>query len=293
MQHNLSIVLVGACLQLGHDSWYVSSLRHRAFQVPPQSRPGTTGVPPRDHHCDPPGFGLCGPAPCTVSVHFVILLRLLESSLVAVDGAGRVMCPVVKSSDTCFLLWHERHSPKAVFAREGTHRGPVQCLSAAPPQVLLLLKGSQAYHGAWRLRLVEGWLLFFSFPSAARVLAAAPELLSSPHSVCVVTRALSSELLPLSTCCVWMGCCCFESLCLLSRARHWRRNPGGTTHVVRPCFQGLQANVCTLSLVSCSVTPPCRRGLKVHDVNLLSTLSRRICCSWSVGTTRRIPHFAG
>ena len=47
-------------------------------------------------------------SPCTVSVHSAILLRLLESSLgVAVDGKGRVMCPVVTFSDTCFLLWHD------------------------------------------------------------------------------------------------------------------------------------------------------------------------------------------
>ena len=131
-------------------------------------------------------------SPCTVSVHSAILLRLLESSLgVAVDGAGRVMCPVVTSSDTCFLLLHERHSPNAVFAREGTHRGPVQCLSAAPPQVLLLLKGSQAYHGAWRLRLVEGWLLFFSFPSAARGYWLPPLSFSRLHTLCVCGHSCS------------------------------------------------------------------------------------------------------
>ena len=178
-------------------------------------------------------------------VHLVILLRLLESSLgVAVDGAGRVMCPVVTSSDTCFLLWHERQSPKAVFAREGTHRGPVLCLSAASPQVLPLLKGSLAYHGAWRLRLVEGWLLFFSFPSVARGHWLPPQ---------------SFFPYPLAAC-GW-DAVVFESVCLLSRARHWRRNPASTTHVVRPCFQGLQANVCTLSLVSCSVASLPSRSL--------------------------------
>ena len=144
------------------------------------------------------------------------------------------------------FLWHK---PRAVFAREGNDRGSVQRLSAASPQVLLLLKGSLKTHGAWRLRLVEGCLLFFSVPSAARGYLLPPLSFSRLHTLCVVTRALSSELLPFSTCCVWTGR-------LLSRARHWRRNAAGTTHVVRPCFQGLQANVCTLSLA-----PPCRRGL--------------------------------
>ena len=75
----------------------------------------------------------------------------------------------------------------------------------------------------------------------------------SCHTLCVWSLALSSELFPPPhTACGW-DAVAFESVCLLSRARHWRRTPAGTTHLVRPCFQGLQADVCTLSLVSCSV----------------------------------------
>ena len=119
-------------------------------------------------------------------------------------------------------------------------------------------------------------LLFFSFLSkrCAWLLAVASELLSSPHSVCGVTRALSSELLPFHTCCVWKGTVVWRSC-----ARHWRRNPAGTTHVVRPCFQGLRTDVCTSSLASCFVAPPCRRSRLVHDANLPSALSRRMCTS--------------
>ena len=74
---------------------------------------------------------------------------------------------------------------------------------------------------------------------------ATSELRSSSHSVCVVTRALSPELLlsPLAAC-GW-DAVVLEPVCLLSRARHWCRNPACTTHVVRPCFRRLQADVCT------------------------------------------------
>ena len=69
---------------------------------------------------------------------------------------------------------------------------------------------------------------------------------------------------------------CFESVCLLSRARRWRRNPAGNTHVVRPCFQGLLVDVCTLSLVSCFVAPPCRRCTSANKAHLLAAVSRRL-----------------
>ena len=145
---------------------------------------------------------------------------------------------------------------------------------------LFLLEGSLWYRCACRLRLAESCIFFFFLFSkrCTWLLAVASEFLglhklcvghlrsvlrafssSSTRCVlllpqCMVTRALSSELLSFSTRCVWMGRCCFESVCLLSRARHWRRNPAGTTHVVRPCFQGLQVDVCTFSLVLCFVT---------------------------------------
>ena len=59
------------------------------------------------------------------------------------------------------------------------------------------------------------------------------------HTLCVGTRALFLRAVPLSTCCVWMGrLFALESVCLHSCARHWCHNPAGTTHVVRPCFEG-------------------------------------------------------
>ena len=73
-----------------------------------------------------------------------------------------------------------------------------------------------------------------------------------------------------------MGRCCVESVCLLSRAKHWRRNCAGTTHVVRPCFPRRQVDVCTLSLVSCFVTRPCRRCTLADQANLLAAVSRRL-----------------
>ena len=167
-------------------------------------------------------------------------------------------------------------------------------------------RGTLTYHCACRLRLAEscalpppcGWvcssacssmlfclllaMLFFSFLSkrCAWLLAVASELLSSPHSVCVGSLVLCPQSFSLST---LAGCgrdaAVLESICLFSRARRWHRNPAGTTHVVRPCFQGLRADVCTLSLASCSVAPPCRRSRLVHDANLPSALSRRMCTS--------------
>ena len=153
--------------------------------------------------------------------------------------------------------------------------------------MLLLLKGSLTYHGAWRLRLVEDWLLFFSFPSVARGYLL-PLSFSRLHTLCVWSlvpcpQSFSPSHLPA---CGWDAVVLSPCACS-PRAKHWRRNPAGTTHVVRPCFQGLQADVCTLSLVSCSVAPPCRRGLLVHDVNLLSALSRRMRTSATSGSCSR------
>ena len=86
-------------------------------------------------------------------------------------------------------------------------------------------------------------VLFISFPSAARGYLLSPLSFSRLHTLCVFTRALSTELLlsPLDAC-GW-DAVVLESVCLLSRARHWCRNRAGTTHVVRPCFVGLQANI--------------------------------------------------
>ena len=82
---------------------------------------------------------------------------------------------------------------------------------------------------------------------------------SSSSTPCVwALIALASELFP-PTGCVWTGRCC-----------------AGTTHVLRPCFQGLLVDVCTLSLVSCFVTPPCRRCTLADQANLLVAVSRRL-----------------
>ena len=98
------------------------------------------------------------------------------------------------------FLWHK---PRAVFAREGNDRGSVQRLSAASPQVLLLLKGSLKTHGAWRLRLVEGCLLFFSVPSAARGYLLPPLNFSRLHALCVRSLVLCPQSFspsPLAAC---------------------------------------------------------------------------------------------
>ena len=136
-----------------------------------------------------------------------------------------------------------------MFARQGTHRGSVCHLSAASPQVLFLLEGSLTYQCARHLRLAESWMPFrlpavgsaltVLSETCAWLLAVTFELRSSSHSVCVVTRALSAELRlsPLPAC-GW-DAVALESVCLLSRARHWCRNPACTTHAVRPCFEGL------------------------------------------------------
>ena len=98
---------------------------------------------------------------------------------------------------------------------------------------------------------------------------------SSTRCVWALVALDASELFPPpQAVCGWDVV--FESVCLLSRARHWRRNPAGTTHVVRPCFQGLLVDVCTLSLVSCFVTPPCRRCTLADQANLLAAVSRRL-----------------
>ena len=118
-----------------------------------------------------------------------------------------------------------------------------------------LLRSLWALPLLWHLRLAENWIPFH-FPAGSSALAflsksctwlvaVTSELRSSAHSVCVVTRALSAELLlsPLAAC-GW-DAVVLESVSLLSHARHWCRNPACTTHVVRPCFRGLQADVCT------------------------------------------------
>ena len=88
--------------------------------------------------------------------------------------------------------------------------------------------------------------------------------------------ALASELFPPPQAACGWDVAVFESVCLLSRARHRRRNPAGTTYVVKPCFEWLLVDVCTLLLVSCFVTPPCRRRTLADQANLLAAVSRRL-----------------
>ena len=82
--------------------------------------------------------------------------------------------------------------------------------------------------------------------------------------------ALASELCsPPQAVCVWDVVVLSPCACSPVRGT-------GTTHVVRPCFQGLLVDVCTLSLVSCFVTPPCRRCTLADQANLLAAVSRRL-----------------
>ena len=154
---------------------------------------------------------------------------------------------------------------------------------------------------------------FFSFfsPSAARGYLLLPLSFSRLHTLCVGSLVLCPQSFSLST---LAGCgrdaVVLESVCLFSRARHWRRNPAGTTHVVRPCFQGLRADVCTLSLVVvlCGPSSPSRSSWFMTSI---SNRLFRIACArlrlvtpaavaasadqvprGQLGTTRRIPHFA-
>ena len=92
-----------------------------------------------------------------------------------------------------------------MFAREGPHRGSVCRRSAASSQVLFLLEKNLTYRCAWHPHLAENWMplhllavrsaLTFLSESCAWLLAVTSEPRSSPHSVCVVTRALATELL--------------------------------------------------------------------------------------------------
>ena len=141
------------------------------------------------------------------------------------------------------LLWHELSRGTGSELCSPV-KALIWCRSAASPQVLFLLEGSLSYHCACRLRLAESCIFFFlRFPSAAH-----GYLLSilrfSVFTHCVWSLALcpQSLLVVFHTLCVGSRSCC-ESLCLLSRARHWRRNRAGTTHVVRPSFQGLQVDI--------------------------------------------------
>ena len=119
------------------------------------------------------------------------LWRTARFSFTAVDG-------VVTSRDRCVPscgMDSRGTKPRAVFARGGTHRGSVLRRSAALPQVLFLFEGSLTYYGVWRL--AKGWLLFFSFPSAARGHLLSPLSFSRLHTLCVwALVALASELFP-------------------------------------------------------------------------------------------------
>ena len=123
-------------------------------------------------------------------------------------------------------------------------------------QVLFMHERSLTYHCAWHLRLAESWMPFRLPAVGSR--AARGYLLSPLSFACLHTLFVWSLVL-LPQRCGW-DAVVLESVCLLSFARQWCRNPTGTTHVVRHCFQGIQANVCMLFPRACSVAVFCRRG---------------------------------
>ena len=75
-------------------------------------------------------------------------------------------------------------------------------------------------------------MLFFSLPCAARRRLLSPQSLSFLHTLRVVSCCSCLRALSLSTCCVRMRHCSLESMPALCCARHWCRNPSGTTHTV-------------------------------------------------------------
>ena len=108
---------------------------------------------------------------------------------VAVDRVGMAWLPVT-SVDICVLLWHE------LSCGAGPEQcSPAEALSAALSVVAQLRRHRCCFCSR---EVCCAWLL-----------ADTSDLRSSPHSVCVVTRALSTGASHLSTCCVWMGRCCF------------------------------------------------------------------------------------
>ena len=91
------------------------------------------------------------------------------------------MCPVVTSDGTCVPscgMDSRGTGPRAVFARGGICLASLNNIATGA----VLLEGSLAYNGAWRL--AEGWLLFFSLPSAARGHLLSPLSFSRLHTLC-------------------------------------------------------------------------------------------------------------
>ena len=212
-------------------------------------------------------------------------LRLLESFTgVTIDGVVCVMSSCGMSS--------RRTSPELCSTVKALTAALSGVSQPASPQVLLLLKLSLTYHGAWRLRLVEGCLLFFSFPIAARGCLLPPLSFSRLHTVCVWALVLCPQSFSSPHAACGWDAVVLESVCLLLRARHSRRNPAGTTHVVRPCFYGLQALLRAVE-VSWFMTSISSRLSRVACARQrLLTPAAVAASAWSVGTTRRIQHFA-
>ena len=171
-----------------------------------------------------------------------------------------------------------------MFAREGLNRSSVYRRSPASLQVLFLLERSLTYHCAWHLRLAESWMPFrfsevgsalTSFPRAALGYLLSPLSFARLRTLFVWSLVLfPKSFSSLHLLRVERGAVVLESVCLLSCARHWYRNPAGTTHVVRLCFQRLQADVCMSFPRACTVAVFCRRGHSVCKANLLSAVSR-------------------
>ena len=108
----------------------------------------------------------------------------------------------------------------------------------------------------------------FRLPAVDSAFTSLPGLCLCGHS-CSFQRAS-----PPSTCCVWIGRCCFGVRVPALLCEALMPQPCG--HVVSPCFQGLQADVCTSFARACSVAVFCRRGHLVCKANLLSAVVLRL-----------------
>ena len=115
-------------------------------------------------------------------------------------------------------------------------------------------------------------VLFSSFPSAARGYLLSPLSFSRLHTLCVVTRTLSSELL--STCCLWMRRCCFGVRVPALPCEALVPQPCGHHSRGEALFRRASGQHSARCHWLCSVAPPCRWRTLAGQANLLSAVSR-------------------